>query len=162
MPDPLFVIDELRDYLVTQGVGVDFYGTPSDTLPGIARAPKDGAPDPVDPWPATVTLRPTGTASQSPMEPWWESTAVEVVVRAKHAAAGQLIQRTIRGLIVPLDKPGGRKDWTMGNLNVYCSFQWRNESPIPVPQSLEQRDLNTYDTVQAFMFECSRRDLAGT
>lgn len=164
MPTPLHVLEELRTYLIAQGIAQDWNTSPSATIPGVMLAPRDGAPLPrvASNETATITLRQSGTAQPSPVDAWLETTAVDVYVRCTSAPAGRLIQRAIRGKLAPIGAYQGRKSWDMGSLHVERSFQWRAESEIPVSATAEgQANLTTYDTVQAFMFEVRRTLLEG-
>jgi hypothetical protein len=155
VPDML-VIDELRAYLLAQGLCQDQNAAPSAVLPSIHRAPRKGAPEPrVDKGElATITLADTLLTAPSDLAPWMEEAFIEVIVRSKAAAAGELLQRTIRGLLVPDNAIGGRKLWTMNNLLVEYTTLWRGD------QSLGASEVS-YARTQSFRFGCRRKSLAG-
>lgn len=162
-PTPLHLLDELQSYLVTQGV-VQLIGEPaSATLPGCIAAPRDGAPLPRTGETATVSLRQTVSAIPQPMgeEAYCDLAVVDVIVRSSSPSVGRMIQRQIRGLIVPQGTIGGRKMWTMNSLLVERSMQWRGESEIPPDQRQEQSNIVTYDTVQGLAFYVRRLALDG-
>lgn len=162
-PTPLHLLEELQAYLIAQGV-VQSIGEPaSGVLPGCIMAPRDGAPLPRDGEVATVSLRQTTSAIPQPMgeEAYCDLTVVDVIVRAVTPPAGRMIQRQIRGLIVPQGSIGGRKMWTMNNLLVERSMQWRGESEIPPDQRIDQSNITTYDTVQGLAFYVRRLALDG-
>ncbi len=156
----LLVVDELRDYLVAQAVVQAQDAAPSPSIPSVWVDVREGAPEPrrddAGGWgeDATVTLVDTGLGSPSTMEPWVEETFVDVVVRARSAGRAQLVQRTIRGLLVPGDKPGGRKAWEMGALHVERSFQFRRDQSLPTTNGGL-----TYDRVQTFCIQARLAEL---
>jgi hypothetical protein len=162
MPD-YHVIEELQDFLVAQGVAQLPSTAVSLTVPSVWTPPRDGAPLPRTGENVTITLVDTMLRSPSGLEPWLEETFVDVIVRARTAAPGKLVQRTIKNLIVPYDSSlGGRKQWTMGDLLVEYSTEWRGDQPLPMPQNVTSQDPHiTYDRVQSFRFGVRRKRLAG-
>lgn len=157
----LILIEQFRDYLVTQGVA----SMPDDvdpSTPTVWLEPRDGAPQPrrdasTDALleAATITLNDTQLGSPNVLEAWLEEAFVDVIVVASHSRVCKLLHRTIRDLIHPIEAHGGRKMWTMGVLQVEQSTIWRPE------QSLYQ-DAKTYSRVASYRFECRRKALAGT
>lgn len=153
----MLVIDELRAYLIAQGVCQDNNVAESAVLPSIWVKPMEGAPEPRLPdggEVATITLIDTLLRSPGDLEQFMEEAFIEVVVRSWSPAAGELIQRQIRGLIAPGDQPGGKKLWTMNNLLVEYSTMWRGD------QSLGATELS-YARTQSFRFGCRRKSLSG-
>lgn len=165
----LIVVQELQAYLVAQGVGQLPGATPSLTVPSIWLAPRDGAPLPREDKATkaplehvTVTLKDPMLTSPSSLEEWMEEAFIDIIVRAHQSAACQLVHRQIRGLIVPYDASGGRKQWMMNNLLVEYSDQWRMEQELPMLRSVAQTDAHaTYDRVASYRFACRRKVLAG-
>lgn len=164
MPTDLHVTEQLQAYLIAQGVAQVPAAAPSLTVPRIWLQPRDGAPMPskvngafVEN--ATITLIDTQLAYPSSVEEWIEETFVDVIVRARQAPAGKLIQRQIRGLLTPINDMGGKKHWTMGALHVEYSTTWRGDQALPRDPGT---DGETYDRVQSFRFGCRRKALAGT
>jgi hypothetical protein len=137
VPD-LTVVDELRAYLIAQGVGQsnDPNVTPiSAVVPSIWKEPSTAPPsraterrdDHADRHAAATTERPRA---------FMEETFVECRrARAGRRFAATLMQRQIRQLIAPLDAPGGRKMWMMGNLLVEYSTCGAATSP-PAPSTV--------------------------
>lgn len=153
----LLVIDELRAYLIAQGIAQDNNAPPSAVIPSIWVKPMEGEPEPRLPdggEVAAITLVDTLLRSPSDLEQFMEEAFVEVVVRSWSPSAGELIQRQIRGLIVPGDASGGRKMWMMNNLLVEYSTMWRGD------QSLGATSLS-YARTQSFRFGCRRKSLSG-
>lgn len=159
MPEML-VIDELRAYLIAQGLAQTndpSVAAPSAVLPSVWVKPVDGAPEPRLPKGAevaTITLSDTLLRAPDVLAPWMEEAFIEVIVRSWSPSAGALIQRQIRGLIVPDNAIGGRKMWTMNNLLVEYSTMWRGD------QSLGATDLS-YGRTQSFRFGARRKSLSG-
>ena len=158
MPE-LDVTEELQAYLVAQGVGV----LPADsdkTQPVVILHPRDGAPQPSTDGSGrfgsapTVTLVDIVTSRPNDLDYAIEETFVDVVVRARGASTAKMLQRTLRGLLVPGDAVGGRKMFMMGALLVERCVLWRGDQPIGA-------DTASYDRSQAFMFQCRRKVLAG-
>jgi hypothetical protein len=157
----LLVIDELRAYLIAQGVcqtNDAAVAAPSAVIPSIWVKPMTpGAPEPRLPEGgevATITLADTLLKSPGDLEPWMEEAFIEVIVRSWSPSAGELIQRQIRGLIVPDGAVGGRKMWTLNTLLVEYSTLWRGD------QSLGATDLS-YGRTQSFRFGARRKSLSG-
>lgn len=150
------VIDELRSYLITQGIVQAQSATPSTTLPSVWLSPRDGAPLPRDGENVTVTLRDTLLAAPDRLQAWMEVAYIDVITRARKEPSGKLVQRGIRNLLHPISAHGGRFQWTMGSLLVAYSTVWRGEQPLP-----PVGDAITYDRVQSFQIACRRQSLAG-
>lgn len=164
MPDPvdLFVIQELRAYLIAQGVAQDQNTAPSTVVPSIWLAPRQGAPEPrrqdAD-WleEATVTLADVKKLPPPNLGDILEEAFVEIMVRARGDAQAQMIHRQIRGLIVPEGANGGQRQlWMMNDLLVEYSRIWVGEQPTPT-----QGNGETYDRVAAYCFGCRRKALRG-
>lgn len=119
----LLLVEEVRDYLITQGV-VKAPGT-SGTLPVIAIDPVDGVPEPVPPADAVVGIRP---GLQVPPARWYEEfldeRIVEFRVRALTSSRAELIQRQIRQQI------NGKKATSFGRLFVQHTMLHRSQ-PMP-------------------------------
>ena len=167
----LIVVQELQAYLIAQGVGQHPSAAPSLTVPAIFTQPRDGAPLPRNldrdsngRWvgETTVTIKDPMLTSPSSLEEWIEEAFIDIIVRAPQSATCQLVHRQIRGLIVPFDASGGRKQWMMNNLLVEYSDQWRLEQELPMLRAVAQTDAHaTYDRVASYRFACRRKVLAG-
>lgn len=159
----LIVIEELMDYLIAQGVAQDKNTAVFTSVPSIWLDPRDGAPLPRDGEGAVITLRETLTIPPSSLEEWMMRTTVDVIVRARTARPGRLIQRQIHNLLVPYaDSSGGRKQFTIGALLVERCWEWRGDQPLPQRQSIGETDPHrTYDRVASYMFDVRRKILAG-
>lgn len=156
------VIEEFSAYLITHGIGQVPSAAESTSLPSIWMSPRDGAPLPRDGENATITLSDTLAKVPSPLEQWMEEAFVDVIVRARSAPAGKLIQRRIHDLIVPYASSGGQKQWMMNGLLVEISDEWRGDQPLPQRQSVAEADPHiSVDRVQSFRFSCRRKILAG-
>ena len=156
MPD-LTVVDELRAYLISQAVGQDNdprVAPVSPVIPSVWKETRDGAPEPRDGEGATITLIDTLAQPPSDLEPFMEEAFVECVTRARSISAATFLQRTIRQLIAPLDQPGGRKMWLMGDLLVEYSTVWRGD------QSAGSTAVS-YARTQSFRIGCRVKSLAG-
>lgn len=169
MPTDLLVAQELQSYLIAQGVAQHPDTAPSLTVPSVWTQPRDGAPLPRDDKTtkaalenATITIKDPMLTSPSSLEEWIEEAFLDVIVRARQPAMAQLIHRQIRGLIVPFDSSGGRKQWMMNNLLVEYSDQWRMEQELPQLRGVAATDAHvTYDRVASYRFACRRKVLAG-
>ena len=155
----LFVISELRDYLVSSGACQAPDQPVSMVLPSVWEDPRDGAPEPRPGEDVTITLRDTMLAPAASLEAWIEETFVDVIVRSRKPAQGKLVQRAIRDLIHPITAHGGKKQWTMGALVVEYSTIWRSDQKLPPPPGVTNPV--SYDRVQSFRFGCRRKALAG-
>ncbi len=153
----LIVIEELQDYLISEGVGNHPNTAPSSTLPRISLMGRKGAEMPEAPETTTVTLRDTMLAPAAELEAFIEEAFIDVIVRSTSAAAAKLLQRSIRNLLHPNAAHGGRKQWQMGDLLVQYSTIWRGEQDLPPdPDS----DVRTYDRVASYRIGCARSSLA--
>lgn len=160
------VVDELRDYLIAQGVVHVQDAAASTMLPSIWVDPRDGAPEPRDGEDITVTLRDTMLAAADQLEAWIEEAYVDVIVRSRTPAPGRLVQRSIRNLIHPISAHGGKKQWTMGGLLVEYSTIWRSDQKLAgLNDAAGDRGVMsehpTYDRVASYRFGCRRKALAG-
>jgi hypothetical protein len=155
--DPLIAVEELRAYLLAEGIGQD-NNTRSGALPSVWVGPRQGAPEPDvrAGEEATITLIDAQLRSPSSMESWMEEAFIDVIVRAKNAGQAKLIHRTIRARLHPDNAPGGRKQWMMGGLLVENSMQWRGEQPLPQPA-----DSQSYGRVQGFCITARVKSLNG-
>lgn len=159
----LIVIEELKSYLVAQGVGQPVDGPdPSVNMPSIWTQPRQGAPMPRKPkgggdWleRATVTLRDQNLTGPPGIAAWIEDAFVDITVRAVNAGECKLLHRTIAGLISPIGQIGGRKHWMMNQLLVQESRIWRREQELPSVEGGE-----TYDRLASYQFRCARSTLA--
>lgn len=152
MPD-YDVTEELQTYLIAQGLGV-LPSAPSTTLASVWLDPKDGVPAPRTGEPATITLRATHIGRPHDLDYAIEETFVDVTVRTAKAAPGKLLQRQIRGVLIPGTAVGGAKMVTIGALVVEYLMQWRADQALPVQD-------NTYVRVQSFRFGARRKALMG-
>lgn len=155
MPD-LIVVEQLRDYLITEGVANGDMDTPSLTLPSIWLMPRDGAPLPREGETMTLTLHDTNLNGPPGVEAWLEDTFIDIIIRAKNAGEAKLLHRSIKSLLHPIGvRPSGKQHWTMNELPVLYSATWRGEQPLP-----RSEDGKTYDRIASFRFRCARSDLA--
>lgn len=152
----IFVVEELRDYLISEGLAQGQDQTPSLTVPSIWLNPRDGAPAPRREKKggdyletATITLVDTNTTGPPELEAWLEETFVDVTVRSRTAAPGKLLQRQIRGLLTPIGELYGRKNWIMNRLLVEYSTLWRGDQALDA-------DETSYRRVQSFRFGVRR------
>ncbi len=155
----LLVSDELRSYLIAEGVGVAGSSTPG-ALPTVWLQPRDGALTPrrlgttsefVEP--ATVTINTVGQTVPQTGAEFVEETIVDIRVRALQHSTAQLLQRRIYDLLVD-SCPGGRELWTMGGLLVQYSRRFRGDQFVSA-------DADSYERVQSILFGCRRESLAG-
>lgn len=150
----LFVLEELRAYLISEGV-VQAQNAPRSLVkPSIWLDPKDGIPIPRDGENMTVTLIDTLLTGPPNLEEWLEEAFIDVRVRSRTAAPGKLLQRQIRGLIAPQGERFGRKHWLMNDLLVEYSTSWRGDQRLP-------NDEHGWNRVQSFRFGV-RRSLLST
>ncbi len=169
MPE-LDLLAELQSYLVTQGIGV----RPSAPVPASSASiwtyPRDGAALPRNVTKVngayvgetTVTLIDTNLSGPSELEAWMAEIFVDIIVRSPNAGTGKLVQRAIKGLLVPFDAHGGRKQWLMHDLLVENSIEWRGDQPLPQRQAVSEGDAHlTYDRVASYRFSVRRKILAG-
>jgi hypothetical protein len=163
----LIVIEELQAYLIAQGVAQAPNTAPSLTVPSVWTMTRDGAPLPrntngVITENATITLDDTLLRAPSDLEAWMQEAFVEVIVRARNAGTGKLLQRQILRLLVPFDAHGGKKQWMMGSLLVEQSTEWKGDQPLPQMRAIAQTDPHiTFDRVASYRFACRRKILAG-
>lgn len=156
----LYVLEELKAFLIASGIGQAQDATPSLTVPSIWLNPRDGAPAPRRApnggaylEAATITLVDTNTTGPPDLEAWIEETFVDITVRSRTAAPGKLLQRQIRGLLAPIGDLYGRKNWTMGGLLIEYSTLWRGDQPVDA-------DDVSYRRVQGFRFGVRRSALS--
>lgn len=152
----MHVIDELRAYLIAQGVVQAQTAAPSTVLPSIWLDPRDGARLPREGEDVTVTLRDTLLAAPDRLQAWEEVAYIDVITRARREPAGKLVHRSIRNLLHPIAAHGGRYQWTMGSLLVAYSTVWRGEQKLP-----HDGDAVTYDRVASYQIACRRQSLSG-
>ena len=156
----LSVVDELRDYLIAQGIGHAQDAAVSLTVPSVWISPLDGIPLPRTGENQTITLRDTRLQAASTLEAWIEETFIDVVVRSRSEPEGTFLHRAIRGLLISAnDAAGMKRMWAMAGINpVEYSGEWRGEQPLPAPTD---RDVTTYDRVASYRFGVRRKVLAG-
>lgn len=143
----LILIEQVQAYLVAQGV-VRLPNT-SGPVPMCWLDPRDGAPEPKAPEAVTVTLIPSLTIPGSWLEGVvLEEKIVDIMVRSKFSAPGELVQRQIRGQLEE------RKNIFFGTLRVEWSKQWRGIQRVT-------SDETSYTTVQSFRIACRVKSLAG-
>lgn len=155
MPD-LFVVQELRAFLVDEGVGQRSTEPPSMLLPSIWT-------DRVAPLPrkdegGTITLLDTRLSGPPNLDAWLQETFVDVIVRHRSPGTCRLIHRSIFGLLHPRGDHRGRCQWTMNDLPVEYSTLWRGEQPLPFP---DDGDTDVVSRVTSFRICCRRASLAG-
>ena len=152
----MHVTEELRSYLLAQGVVQSQAAPASTVLPSVWLDPRDGAPLPRSGEDITVTLRDTMLAAPGQLDAWLEVAFIDVIVRARKEPAGKLLHRSIRNLLHPVGAHGGRYQWTMGGLLVAYSTVWRGEQKLP-----QVGDAATFDRVASYQIACRRQSLAG-
>lgn len=121
----LHLIEELRDYLIAEGIVRAFEAT-TGTAPRCILAPRDGAPEPTGKTyaDATVTLEQTNHVARPAMEEFLEEPIVDVTVRAGKAPDAELIQRRIRQQI------NGENLLVVGDLVLEWVRVWLGDRPI--------------------------------
>lgn len=144
----LHLIEELRAQLITDGTVQAQTAAPSTTLPSVWLWPRDGAPEPRAGENITVTLRPGAEVPGDWHEGFLEERIVEVIVRSRTAAPGELVQRTVRGLL------HDKREYFLNNLRVEWSHLWRGTQPVT-------SDETSYTTIQSFHVACRVKSLAG-
>lgn len=147
MPE-LILIEEIRDQLVTDGVGQLPQAAPSTVVPSIWLHPRDGAPEPRAGEDATLTLIATGQVPNREHEGFLEERVVDVVVRSRKSKPGELLQRVVRS------KLHDRREFFLSDLRVEWSMLWRGTQPLA-------SDETSYTTVQSFRIAARTKSLAG-
>jgi hypothetical protein len=147
----LLVTAELRAFLVTAGV-VRAGETPG-APPACWFNPHEGPKQPVAGETAAVTLIAGLQVPTRVNEAFMEDRIVDVWVRATSFPVGELLQRSIRGLV------NDKRNYLMGALLVEHSILWAGISNVP-PESGAK--IKTYDTRQSFRFMARTAALAGT
>lgn len=159
----LIVIEELRSYLVAQGIAVDngsaTIASPSTAVPTIWLEPRDGAPEPRNEGGTqienvTITLSETISTPARDMAAWITETFVEVIVKARQNRDAILTQRKIADLIQPGQAYGGRFMWTMGSLLVESSRVWLGDQAFG-------QNKTCFTRVQSLQIDARRKALAG-
>lgn len=157
------VIDELRSYLIAQGVCVaqTAKDAPATLLPTIWLNPRPGAPHPRQKtdgtWQEDATITLVDMLLGPPigeLDAYLEEAFIKVVVSARQLPLAKMIHRQIRGLIHPVGATHGRQLWTMNTLLVEYSTIWRGEQPVTETDSAWSRDCG-------YRFGCRRKALAG-
>lgn len=143
------MIEELRTYLVAQGVVRNWQDTPNG-LPQCILMPRDGASEPVDKdyQGAMVTLAKVGQVPPIAQQEFLEDALVECVTRAFKAVDAEMIQRRIRAQL------NGLKLFTMGALIVEWARVFSGDQPLG-------SDETSYTRVQTFLIQARVKSLAG-
>lgn len=136
------VLEELSAYLIAQGVARA--GGTTGSLPPVWLDPKDGPRQPETPDTLAVTLLRTGQIPMGHLEGFLEEPVVDVVVRARNAREGELLQRSIRLLL------NDKANFTIGALTVQWCLLWRGVQPLPLPQGAK---IKTWDSTQSFRMQ---------
>lgn len=157
MPE-LILVEELRAYLITEGLVQAPDMTPSLVVPSVWLDPREGAPEPRQGENIAVTLVDTMLSGPPFLEAWLEESFIDVIVRSRQKPAAVLFHRSIRNLLAPISALAGRKHWQMNDLLVERTTIWRPEQPVDVPGD----DVRTYTRTAAFRFQVRRKALAGT
>lgn len=155
MPE-MFLLDELRAYLIGQGVVQAQDAPASLTLASVWLDPRQGAPEPKDGENVTMTIIDTGLSLPRLVEQE-ERTVVEFIVRSRKKPANSMLHRVLRGLLHPIDQVGGRKLWLMNDLLVQRSSLAREEQPVTVPEG----DVPCYTRTASYVFDVRRKSLLG-
>ena len=121
----LHLIEELRDYLITQGV-VRAYTKTSGSVPQCILAPRDGTPEPAGQayGDAVVALEQTNHVARPAMEEFLEEPIVDVTVRSYRAPDAELVQRRIRHAI------NGENLLVLDDLVVEWVRVWLGDRPL--------------------------------
>lgn len=168
----LLVTQELRSYLIANGIGVDPNVTPTTNSVSIWTQPRKGAPLPrnlakdVDNrWAGETTVTIMDPLNQPPsvMEEWVEDAHVNIIVRSPSSEAAQLTMRAIRTLLIPYSSLGGHWQFTMGALLVErCREGVMADQELPELRSIAASDKHaTYDRICSYVFSARRKLLAG-
>jgi hypothetical protein len=146
----LIAIEELRTYLVAQGV-VRNWGDAANGLPQCILAPRDGAPEAQGQayQDGVVTLAKIGQQPPVVQEEFLEAALVECVTRAYRAVDAELIQRRVRA------KLNGLRLFTMGSLIVEHAQVFAGDQPLG-------SDETSYTRMQTFLIQTRVKSLAGT
>lgn len=145
----LIAVEELRTYLVAQGVVRSWQAT-ANGLPQCILNPRDGAPEPQgeDYQDATVTLARIGQVPPNVQEEFLEDALVECIVRAYRSPDAEMIQRRIRAQL------NGLRLFTMGSLIVEWARVFTGDQPLG-------SDETSYTRMQTFLIQARVRSLAG-
>jgi hypothetical protein len=145
------LLNELRAYLIAQGIGRD--PRVAGSLPPIWRQPRDGVPAPGQGSgaevgaTAVVGLFVNGGYPSAPMEGFLERRSVDIRLRTSHAQIGEQIGVA---LAVALDD---RRYYLAGALRVHESLMER-------PLQLLASDAHSFDYVTSYVFLVRREELA--
>lgn len=143
------VVNELREYLVAQGV-VRRWGDAPNGLPQCTRDPRDGLPEPVDHTyqGATVMLVDGGKVPQPALEEFIEEALIDCTTRAYSTIDAQLIQRRIRAVL------DGFYNFMMNGLIVEHVQMFTGDAPLG-------SDELGYTRMQTFRVRARVKALAG-
>jgi hypothetical protein len=137
MPTSLIPAEEIKAYLVAQGIAQDNATAPSLVLPGVWLNPRDRAPEPRAGENATLTVYTGPEIARDWYEGFLQERVFDFVVRARKAPQGELIQRQIRAAFEE------KKHVMFGQLLVEWSKLDRGEQPVTA-------DETSYSTIQGF------------
>lgn len=167
----LLVTQELRSYLIANGIGVDPNVTPTTSSVSIWTQPRKGAPLPRNltkgpgGWQGETTVTIMDPLNQPPsvMEEWVEDAHVNVIVRSPTSERAQLTMRAIRTLLIPYSSLAGHWQFTMGALLVErCREGVMADQELPQLRAVAADDSHgTFDRIASYVFSARRKLLAG-
>jgi hypothetical protein len=137
MPTNLIPAEEIKAYLVAQGIVQDNAATPSTLKPGVWLNPRDRGPEPRAGEDATVTIYTGPEHARDWYEGFLQERLFDFVVRARKQPQGELLQRQIRAALEE------KKGVMFGQLRVEWSKLDRGEQPLT-------SDETSYSSIQGF------------
>lgn len=144
----LFVIQELQDELVTEGIGQLPATSPTTVRASVWLQPRDGAPEPRSGENVTITLIPVSAVPPDPFEGFLERQVIDVVVRARKREQGETVHRRVREIL------NDRREWTMGALRVEWSSLVAGMGPVT-------SDETSYTTRETYEIAARAKSLLG-
>lgn len=137
MPSDLIPAEQIKAYLVAQGIGQDNENPTSLNVPGIWLNPRENAPEPRAGENATLTVYVGPEIPGDWYEGFWQERLFDFVVRARKEPQGELIQRKIRAAFEE------KKAVMFGQLRVEWVKLDRGEQPV-------SSDETSYTSIQGF------------
>jgi hypothetical protein len=137
MPTDLIPAEEIKAYLVAQGIVQDNEIAPSTALPGVWLNPRNRAPEPRVGENATVTIYTGPEIPGEWLEGFLQERLFDFVVRARKEPQGEVIQRKIRAAFEE------KKHVLFGQLLIEWSKLANGEQPVT-------SDETSYSSIQGF------------
>lgn len=137
MPTDLIPAEQLKAYLIAQGVVQDQSVNPSSTIPGVWMNPRDEAPEPRAGENVAVTILDGPEIPREWLEGFLQEKVFDFVVRSRKKVDGVLIQRKIRAAFEE------QKGVNFGQLRIEWSKLFRGEQPVTA-------DETSYTSIQSF------------